>query len=195
MMIPLASLADIYTAIVFRDRPPQEDSSGNVRSLAIRNLTSGGPLQWDELPRVTVEEKHLAHCLQRGDVVIPSRGDHYKAWLFPGANEPVLPVGQLNVIRPRAPLSAAYLAWYLNLKTTQARLALLSTGTSIKAVTKASLASLEIETLNLQQQHRIAELDQLAARIASIRSRLSELDRLEVGAITNHLLQGGGADA
>ncbi|MCK9689489.1 restriction endonuclease subunit S [Scleromatobacter humisilvae] len=195
MFSPLNALSQVFTAVVFRDQPPQEDPKGNVRALAIRDLVSSKPLQWHDLPRVAVQDKYLAHCLQPGDVVIPSRGDYYKAWLFPQAEEPVLPVGQLNVIRPSPSIDAGYLVWYLNLKATQAKISLMLTGSSIKALTKTSLVSLEIETPDLPRQRRIAELDQTTRRIRAIRHRLSELDDAEIAYVTSQLLRAGGAHA
>lgn len=194
-MIPLAKLAQIQTAVVFRDQAPQEASNGNVHALAIRDLVSSIPIEWNNLPKVEVQEKYLAYCLQPGDVVIPSRGDYYKAWLYTGTTQPVLPVGQINIIRSAACLSAGYLVWYLNLKTTQAKLSLMLTGTSIKALTKASLSAVEIEVPDLERQQRIAEMDQLTRQIAAIRHRLSELDRFEVTQVTNQILNGGGVHA
>jgi hypothetical protein len=195
MMTILSTLAQIHTAVVFRDQAPQQDVAGNVRALAIRDLVSTNPLRWHELPRIAVHAKYLVHCLQPGDVVIPSRGDYYKAWLYTGAAETVLPVGQLNVIRSSVQLDAGYLVWYLNLRSTQTRFSLMLTGTSIKALTKTSLASMEIEIPDLETQRRIAELDQLTGRIAVIRHRLSELDSTEVAQLTSQLLHGGDAHA
>lgn len=191
----LTALAQIHTAVVFRDQVPQEHPEGNVRVLAIRDVVSSTPSSWHDLPRVAVAEKYLDHCLQPGDVVIPSRGDYYKAWLFTGAIELVLPLGQLNVIRPAVDLDAGYLAWYLNLPSTQAKLSLLLTGTTIKALTKTALQSLELDLPDLRQQRRVAEIDQLARRIAAIRHRLTELDDIEVVQLAGQLSHSGGAHA
>lgn len=195
MTHPLAALAHIQTAVVFRDQAPQEHPDGNVRALAIRDVVSATPLHWNQLPRVMVLEKYLVHCLQPGDVVIPSRGDYYKAWLFTESDEPVLPVGQLNVVRPSTSLDSGYLVWYLNLPTTQQKLSLMLTGTSIKALTKTSLASLEIEIPDLDRQRHIAEVERLAGQIAAIRYRLTELDRIEITQLSNQLLHHGGTHA
>ncbi|GKS89457.1 restriction endonuclease subunit S [Acidovorax sp. SUPP2539] len=176
----LSDLAELHTAVVFRDQAPQEHPEGNVRALAIRDVVSSTPVNWSELPRVVVAAKYLANCLQEGDVVIPSRGDYYRAWLFTGADLPVLPVGQLNVIRPAATLDAGYLVWFLNLPTTGAKLKQMLTGTSIKALTKTALQTLEVDLLNMGGQRRIAEIAELAGRIAAIRHRLTELDVIEV---------------
>lgn len=191
----LNDLAEIHTAVVFRDQAPQEHLEGNVRALAIRDVVSSTPVSWSELPRVVVAEKYRANCLQAGDVVIPSRGDYYRAWLFTGADVPVLPVGQLNVIRPAVRLDAGYLVWFLNLPTTGAKLKQMLTGTSIKAMTKTALQTLEVDLPDMGRQRHIAEIDELAVRIAAIRHRLTELDTIEVAQMADVLLHCGGEHA
>lgn len=191
----LNDLAEVHTAVVFRDQAPQEHPEGNVRALAIRDVVSSTPVSWSELPRVVVAEKYRANCLQEGDVVIPSRGDYYRALLFTGADVPVLPVGQLNVIRPAAGLDAGYLAWFLNLPTTGAKLKQMLTGTSIQALTKTALQTLEVDIPDMGCQRRIAEIDQLGRRIAAIRHRLTELDGIEVAQLAGQIPQSGGANA
>lgn len=191
----LNDLAEVHTAVVFRDQPPQEHPEGNVRALAIRDVVSSTPVSWSELPRVVVPEKYRASCLQAGDVVIPSRGDYYRAWLFTGADVPVLPVGQLNVIRPTAGLDAGYLAWFLNLPTTGIKLKQMLTGTSIKALTKTALQTLEVDLPDMGSQRRIAEIVELTGRIAAIRHRLTELDAIEVAQMADLFSHRGGDHA
>ena len=192
---PLGTIAKVHTALVFRDQAPSEGADSYVRALAIRDLVAGKPLRWHELPRLHVQERHLVHCLQRGDVVIPSRGDYYRAWLFEGANDPIFPVGQLNVIRPNPQLDARYLVWHLNEPSTQKRISLLLTGTTIKALTKAALLSLEVEVPSMSKQGQIAELDQTTQEIVAIRHRLNEIDRTETAHVTRQALRSGATHA
>jgi len=168
---------------------------GNTRALAIRDLVASKPLHWQELPRVRVDDSYLSACLRPGDVVIPSRGDYYKAWLFEGADEPVFPLGQLNVITPGKDLDGRYLSWYLNRKSMQLKIGLLLTGTSIKAFTKAALVDLPVDLPSLDKQRQIAELDRTTQEIASIRHRLSELDKTQTAYLTEQLLLEGGPHA
>ena len=186
--IELSYHAKIRTAMVFRTQAPQEAPDGNVRALAIRDLVSAKPLQWDELPRISIDESLLSQCLQPGDVVIPSRGDYYRSWVYEGANAPVFPLGQLNIITPNAALDARYLAWYLNKKSTQATLGSMLTGTSIKALTKVALLSLKVELPDFAKQLLIADLDRTTQRIGAIRHRLNELDKEEMAYLTSTLL-------
>lgn len=195
MTSQLGRLARIHTAVVFRDQAPRVGHCGNVRALAIRDLVAGKPPRWDDLPRMQVQEKHLSHCLRPGDVVIPSRGDYYKAWLFEGSDSPIFPVGQLSVIRPEPQLDARYLVWHLNETSTQSRISLMLTGTTIKALTKAALLTLEIEVPPMPKQREIAELDQTSQEIVSIRHRLNEIDRSEIAYMTRFALRSGAGHA
>lgn len=185
----LSDLASIRTAVVIRGKALQEDDNGNVRALAIKDLVASKSLHWQELPRVLVEEGQLRHCLHAGDVVIPSRGDYYKAWLFEEAKEPVFPVGQLNVITTNSELNAQYLVWYLNQRSTQIQIGQLLTGTSIQALTKSALMTLQIDVPPLSTQHRIAELEYTTQQISAIRHRLNELDKIEIDYLTSQILQ------
>lgn len=192
----LGSVTSISTAVVFRDKAPQESDVGNVRALAIRDVVASKPVRPMELPRVWVDPKYLGNQLIPGDVVIPSRGDHYRAWHFDGADEPVLPIGQLNVLRARpAELNPYYLAWFLNQQATQAKLQALLTGSNIKALTKVALSRLEIQVPARAKQEQIADLHRTTERIAHVRHRLNELDRLETAEVTYQLLRQGGAHA
>ncbi|MGQ7286375.1 restriction endonuclease subunit S [Vreelandella venusta] len=195
-----SDLANIRTAVVIRGQALQENSNGNVRALAIRDLVASKPLHWQGLPKVLVEERYLSHCLKPGDVVIPSRGDYYKAWVFVGEDVecpkiPIFPVGQLNVITPKSELDAQYLVWYLNQRSTQIQMSKMLTGTSIKALTKAALMTLEVDVPPLSIQKHIAEIEQITQQISSIRHRMNELDRIEIDYLTNQILQKEGNHA
>jgi restriction endonuclease S subunit len=126
--------------------------------------------------------------------VIPSRGDYYRSWVFEGADEPVFALGQLNVITPAHTLDAHYLAWYLNQKTTQSKLDLILTGTSIQALTKVALLAFMIEVPPLAKQRLIADLDRTTQQIGAIRHRLNELDKEEIGYLTSKFLHVGGSN-
>jgi hypothetical protein len=69
------------------------------------------------------------------------------------------------------------------------------TGTSIKAMTKTALQTLEVDLPDMGRQRHIAEIDELAARIAAIRHRLTELDTIEVAQMADVLLHCGGEHA
>jgi restriction endonuclease S subunit len=69
------------------------------------------------------------------------------------------------------------------------------TGTSIKALTKLALLSLELEVPPPPKQRQIAELDRTTQQIVTLRHRLNELDLAEIGCLTKLVLQEGGSHA
>lgn len=186
----ISDLASVRTAPVFRDHAPQEHSQGNVRALTIRDLVKDRATAWSDLAKVQVEERFLGHCLQAGDVVIPSRGDYYPVWLFDGAAEPVCPVGQFNIITPGPDVDPRYLAWYLNRPATQAQISLRATGTAIRAFTKSELVMLEVEVPSTGVQSRIAALYATTQQVIALRQRLNTLDEQDAAHLSEQLLRG-----
>lgn len=185
---PLYELAEVSTAVVFRDGPPVEDIDGNAKALAIRDLVRDRSIDWRELSQVRIEEKLMHNCLIAGDVVLPSRGDRYRAWYFEGADVRVFPIGQINVVRVKLRLDSRYLAWYLNRSATQIQITGSLTGTNIKALTKTALLNLRIEVPSLALQRRIAWIHHTGERIAEIRNRINDLERAEITYLTDKLL-------
>lgn len=195
MRQPLKNIAQIRAAIVVREKASEVAAGIQVRALAIRDLVANKPLAWQALPHMQVPAKYVTHCLTAGDVVLPSRGDYYKAWLFDGADEMVFPVGQVSVVRSALSLDARYLVWYLNQPAGQKQIHAALTGSHVQALTTASLSALTIDLPDLPTQRRIAELDHVGQRLASIRHRLNELDAAEIAYQTQRILREGCAHA
>jgi restriction endonuclease S subunit len=63
------------------------------------------------------------------------------------------------------------------------------TGTNIKALTKAALSKLQVDVPPPLKQQQIAELDQTTQQIVAIRTRLNELDQIEIAHLTQQYLQ------
>jgi Type I restriction modification DNA specificity domain len=187
-IVSLKNLAEVHTAVVFRDGPPIEDQSGNARALAIRDLVRNRAVNWRELTQVRIDAKLLRSCLVPGDVVLPSRGDRYCAWHFEGADENIFPLGHVSVIRVNAALDSRYLSWYLNRSDTQAQITGLLTGTNIKALTKTTLLNIQVKVPTLEVQQKIARLDSTGARLVEIRSRINDLEMAEIAYLTDGLL-------
>lgn len=188
-IISLQNLAEVRTAVVFRDGPPTEDSNGNARALGIRDLVRNRSVNWRELPQVRIDAKLLGNCLVPGDVTLPSRGDRYCAWHFDGADENVFPLGHVSVIRANAALDSRYLSWYLNRSATQTQIVGLLTGTNIKALTKTTLLNVQVKVPRLEVQQRIAQLDSRGARLVEIRNRINYLEMTEIAYLTDKLLE------
>jgi hypothetical protein len=186
----LSEIASVRTAPVFRDHAPQEHVQGNVRALTIRDLVGNRVVSWSKLSKVRVEERFLSHCLKVGEVVIPSRGDYYPVWMFDGADEPVCPVGQFNIITPGPKVAPHYMVWYLNRPRTQAQIGQRATGTAIRAFTKSELQMLEVELPSTAVQSQIAGLYATTQQVIAARQRLNTLDEQDTSHLSEQLLRG-----
>lgn len=176
MICTLEQIASLRTPMTYRDKAPVEDKSGNACVLAIRDLVSNWPIDYERLPRVAVDEPQLADCLRAGDVLLPGRGTSYPARLFSGACLPVFTAGQIFVARVLEELDPAYFCWYLNRSDVQAEILQSLTGSAIQALNKSRLQKLKIAVPPLADQRRIAELQHLGEQRRYLRQ---ELDRLE----------------
>lgn len=166
--------------MTFRDKAPVEVKNGNSCVLAIRDLVSNWPIDYERLPRVTVEEHQIVDCLQAGDVLLPGRGTSYPARLFLGAGLPVFTAGQIYIARVSEELDAAYFCWYLNRSDVQAEIQQLLTGSAIQALNKSRLQKLKIAVPPLADQRRIAELQHLGEQRRYLRQELDQLDFAEM---------------
>lgn len=176
--VQLGQVAAISTGVVFRSQTPAASERGNVRWLTIRDLVAQEHVVPYQLPLIEVAQKFEHQCLRAGDVVLPSRGAHYRAWHVPDDAERVLPVGQINIIRVQADLvSPGYLTWLINSPLTQARLQTLLTGSNIQSLTKARLQLLQIRLPAMPLQEHIARAHDAVVRAAQIRHRLNQLDQ------------------
>lgn len=194
MLLPLSDLVTVQVPATFRGSSPKEVADGNVHVLTTGDLFARQLPRCDRLPRILLEEKYMTGCLRPGDVVLPSRGDRYRAWRFDGdlTGEAVFPMG-LYVIRPHSEIHPGYFAWYINQRAAQAQIALLLTGSNIKALTKAALLKLEIEVPSQDRQCEIAEIDSTMQRIFAIRNRIGEIEQEEVAYATHWLLRNEGS--
>lgn len=175
--------------MTFRDRAPTDGGDGNACVLAIRDIVTRWPPDYDQLPKVDADEGQLADRLLEGDILLPGRGSSYPARLFLGAAKPVFSAGQVFVIRARNDVLPTYLCWYLNRTDVQAGITQLLAGSAIQALNKSSLLRIEVAVPPLEDQQAIAELQLLAGDRLRLRLELERLDRAEIEHACETLLQ------
>lgn len=166
--------------MTFRDRAPLEGGDGNACVLAIRDIVSRWPADYDTLPKVDANDDQLAERLHEGDILLPGRGSSYPARLFRGAPLPVFTSGQIFVIRPHKHVRASYLCWYLNRPDVQAGITQLLAGSAIQALNKSSLLRIDVALPPQEQQQHIADLQALAEQRSRLRLELEQLDHAEI---------------
>jgi hypothetical protein len=111
-----------------------------------------------------------------GDVLVTLRGPVNAAAPVIGTfTKPLFATLELAVLRPSDLLDAAYLAWFINLPSTQAALASSRTGGAVARLPLPALQALRLSIPPLGVQHQIAAVDGLAREEALLSGRLQEL--------------------
>jgi len=174
----LGELAEVQMGFPFRSRL-EHDPRGDVAVVQMKDIDDANLLHAEETIRVTLPKGKTHHLLRAGDLLFRSRGrSNGAAQVLEGVGPAVLSAPML-LIRPRGVLPA-YLCWHLNAPATQAQLAALAEGTSVRMISAEALKALDVPLPSLARQQRIAQAAALAeqeqallARIATLRQRLT----------------------
>ena len=188
MLHQLGNIATVRTATIFREQSPKEDPVGNVRALTIKDVAGNWPYNFENLHRINIGNELLGNCLKNGEILIPSRGDHYPARYFNGSETNIFPIGQINLITATTALHGRYLSWYLNQPAAQAAIERVLTGSNIKALNKPSLLEIPIYVPSINTQHKICKLQEMLAESRLLRNRLLTLEEIEVEGVCRNLI-------
>lgn len=169
----LGEIADIRMGYPFRSRL-EHDARGDVAVIQMKDIDEANRLRLGNAIRVTLPKGKSRHRLRPGDLLFRSRGRSNGAAEVPERIGAAILAAPMLLIRPRAVLPA-YLYWYINAPATQARLAALSEGTSVRMISAEALKALEVPLPSPAAQHRIAEAAALAEREQALLARITAL--------------------
>ena len=175
----LADIADVRMGYPFRSRL-EHDPAGDVAVIQMKDIDDANLLHAEDAIKVSLPEGKGHHLIHEGDLVFRSRGrSNSVALVAAGIGEAVLAAPML-LIRPRTVLPA-YLHWFINLPATQANLAALAEGTSVRMISKDALLDVDVPVPSMSRQRRIVDVAVLALReqlliaeFAAQRKRLTE---------------------
>ncbi|WP_177421021.1 restriction endonuclease subunit S [endosymbiont of Lamellibrachia barhami] len=161
MRKPLNTIANIRAGYTFRGRV-NEDPTGNIPVLQIKDLKDRVMLTGDQLPRInwpdTKRAAKEAATVQPGEILLPARGEYYRASILLG-DEPVIATSQLFVLRLTSKkITPEYLNWYLNQSTAQHYFQTHRSGTSMPMLNKQSLGALPVAIPPLSTQEKIVSV-------------------------------------
>ena len=133
-------------------------------------------------PSVIASDKLNRHYLTKGDVVILSKGHHgFGAHTYQADKSPAVASSVFLVLRDMAfNVLPEYIAWYVNLESTQEELKSYSRGTALPSINKKILGDLEIEVPSQRIQKLIVELDSLKKQESYLLKKLDELKSTEL---------------
>lgn len=175
----LGDIADVRMGYPFRSRL-EHDPAGDVAVIQMKDIDDANLLHTEDAIKISLPEGKGHHLIQEGDLVFRSRGrSNSVALVAADIGEAVLAAPML-LIRPRKVLPA-YLHWFINLPATQANLAVLAEGTSVRMISKEALLDMDVPVPSMSRQRRIVDVARLAQReqalmagIAAQRKRLAE---------------------
>lgn len=175
----IGEVADVQMGYPFRSRLEHEPY-GDVAVIQMKDIDDANLIHSGEAVRVTLPGGKSRHLLRPGDLLFRSRGrSNGAALVLEGIGPAVLAAPMLR-IRPHRVLPA-YLCWYLNATATQAQLAALAEGTSVRMISAETLKGLAVPLPPQSTQQRIADAatlveqeHSLLTHIATLRRRTSE---------------------
>jgi hypothetical protein len=158
-MLHLKEIASVRSGYPFRDAV-EPVPGGGCRLVQMSDFERVGSVGrgLEIAPPAKLEQ----HRLLRGDVLVVGRGTRNSAAVYALEAEDAVAAGHMFVLRPKAAVRPVFLAWFLNLEETQARLKRMQLGSGLRFLPKESLEGLRVPLPALEVQDRIFQVDQLS---------------------------------
>jgi restriction endonuclease S subunit len=168
----LSDIAKITSGINGRRNP-----EGSVYYLSARDFVSSHEIDTQIEPSLMPSPKLDRHFLEKGDVLILSKGHHgFTAHSYQGVKQPAVASSIFMVLKNIKPaVLPEYLVWFINLSTTQNELINYGRGSVLPAINKTILGDLMIDVPDIETQHKIVALDQLKKQETKIINHLDQL--------------------
>ncbi|TMS59859.1 restriction endonuclease subunit S [Imbroritus primus] len=168
----LLDIAEVRMGYSFRSRL-EVDAEGDVAVIQMKDIDDSNLLHPEGLARIQMPDLKDRHIVQEGDLMFRSRGESNSTSLVGGSLGRAVLAAPMMLIRLKVDaVEPAYLQWFINQPATQAALASQAAGTAVKMIGKAALEQLEVAVPPLDDQRRIVEIGQLAAREAQLMREL-----------------------
>jgi len=156
----LGSISSIQTGYSFRNGLTA--SREGVLVVQLKDVHASGVIDADALSRADCEDFSEQHRLNQGDLVFRSRGQNFSMGLTSFVGELIIVAAPLfKVTVDQSVALPEYLAWYANGPAGQAYFESVAEGSSIKMISKTSLAELPIPMPPISVQESIAQLTRL----------------------------------
>lgn len=161
--VALRDIASIQLGYSFREGL-SSDPKAPVRVVQMRDLRDDHIVDLENAERVDLEPPSN-QWLQRGDVLVRSRGESVTSAIVDAEVDGVIAAAPLLRIRVTDPrILPQYLNWIINQEPSQAYFAKNIEGSNVKMISRRALEELPIEVPPIEQQEKVTELAGLAAR-------------------------------
>lgn len=172
----LGEVASVRSGLVLKRKEAKPDQPSIVyRALNLRSIISNGYLDAAQLDSFSASEvlssDYLTH---EGDIVIRLTAP-YTAILIDKPTAGIIITSNFVVIRVDSKLILpGYLVWLLNTSKQKKQINESATGNMLSAINARYYANLDVILLPVENQRKIAELNQLAQREVYLLRRLAE---------------------
>jgi hypothetical protein len=154
----LSELADVRSGYTFRGAL-EHDPAGDVRVLQIKDLRQRPMIEPESLIAVSWEANKTPPLLTPGDIAVIAKGDSNTAALYKGGQQ-VVASSQFFIVSSKiTKVLPEYLCWMINLP--QSQRSLERSGSSIQAISKASLMDMPIPLPSLETQAKLTQMQRL----------------------------------
>lgn len=161
MNYKLNDVANIVGGQTFRGKA-EGNSTSNIHLVQIKNITEGILSEIKKLSYANIDPHKLKVRLQKGDLLLPLRGDRQAALLFNvdcSEKSITTTTNQVAVLRPNQELVLPiYLLWYLNTQYFKETLSRLKTGTTISHLSIKRLSEIDIDLPSLEVQAQVVDI-------------------------------------
>lgn len=161
----VAECAEVLPGFPLKARA-EHDPRGDCQIVMASHIPDGSPYSYtDEHElRMTLSGSPEKYQVHNGDVLFISRGTRNCAAVIASVPAKTIASATFYVLRAKADIDPAYLAWYLNQPSAQAQIAQIRTGAGTPIVQRHELGNVQIPVPSMQEQKRIAELADLQAQ-------------------------------
>ena len=158
----LEQIADIHIGTIFRSRL-MTSAKGRIKVIQMRNLTAGNRIDIKGAACIEGDGDLKAHHeLRVGDILFRSRGLRTTAKLLTEETDLTIVSAPIFVIRVKTERARpSYLVWWINQPSSQAYLHARSEGSSVKMISKQTLANLPVAIPSVEKQECIADYYEL----------------------------------
>jgi len=181
----ILDIADVKMGYGFRSRI-EHSPIGNIPVIQPRDITNDGLLQVDDACRVSMESVKKARILDKGDVLLASRGRSASAIYEGQFDNKVIASGSLFVLTVKGgiPVLPEYLSLFFNSEKGKQELSRLTERTTIPYLNRSTLEQMNIPIPPLETQEKLVALERAKQRYAQLTARKLDL----LNALINHEL-------
>lgn len=184
----LASISSIQTGYSFRNGLTA--SREGVLVVQLKDVQASGVIDAGSLIRAEDEGFSEQHKLIHGDLVFRSRGQSLNMGFASMTGEPIIVAAPLfKVSVDQSVALPEFVAWYVNSFAGQAYFESVAEGSSIKMVSKASLAELQIPLPPISDQEAITNLTRLGRQERQLSEQILKKRELLINTRIQRYLQ------